>query len=197
MKLKTTLFTVLVASLMFFPGVGAQFVCDVVNSNCPSGDTDLLHLFSRENAHAELFTGTDYTWRLCCSGVPGLSTIQQGVRGTDYDVILKLNLPTDSHVQKNTSAGYTNEVYISVDHGGITVDCSYTANPLNTCQDEFGPDYVCLVTMFQDTDSHISDCDGPDPFDIKVCCKVDADTQPPTFTLSEPSEEWINETSFP
>ncbi|MCK4714162.1 MAG: hypothetical protein KAT35_01190, partial [Candidatus Aenigmarchaeota archaeon] len=49
----------------------------------------------------------------------------------------------------------------------------------------------------QDTDSHISDCDGPDPFPIKVCCKVDADTVPPVFVLSEPSDEWINETSFP
>ncbi len=98
--MKTALFTSFMAALVLVPAAGAQLECSVVNSACAVGYTDFLHMFSNEDSHAELPSGTDYGWSLCCRGIPGLNNIRQGDPGTDYDVFLRLNLPTNSHVER-------------------------------------------------------------------------------------------------
>lgn len=152
-------------------------------------------MYDDDDSHVELSSESNYNWRVCCGGVPGLNNIQQGVKGTNYDVVLKLNEVTNSHVQLNDQSGYTYEVNISVDSGGINVTCYNTVFPVGC--GSLGPGYVCVVRTDKVNDSHVSDCSDAN-FLNYVCCKVEIDATVPEFNIMEPSEisPWTNETSF-
>ena len=187
---------VLLASLFLIPSSAAQLQCDVRNSPCGgSYPVDMLHMYNITQSHAELPSQNSYSWRVCCGGVDGLNNIKQGTRGVDYDIILKLWNQSNSHVQENTESGYPYESYISVDSGGIEVRCNYTTSASESCS-MFGADYACLATIAQANNSHIADCDGTDDLPIKVCCKAEADTIPPSFSITEPSTRWIAATNW-
>lgn len=186
---------VLISALLFVAGAEAQLQCEVKSPSCDAGEADILHMNQTSNSHAEVPASSNYDWRVCCKGVPGLNNIKQGIRYEDYDVVLKLEKEWNSHVQKNSEDGYTHPVYLSVDWGGMSVTCEYS-QPWGDC-DEFGQYYECLATMNQSNNSHVADCDETDDLAIKICCKAEADVDAPTIQITEPAFEWTNLYRFP
>jgi hypothetical protein len=187
---KSLLVSALMLGLFFAAGAEAQLKCEVKSSPCGAGEVDVFHMNQTSDSHAEIPTWSNYVWKVCCRNAPGLNDVQQGVRYEDYDVVLKLYREWDSHVQNSSETGYNYYVNISVDRGGMAVICNYS-QPGGDC-DEFGWDYACLATMNQSNNSHVSDCDGVDDFAIKICCKAEADADPPVIQITEPSFEWTN-----
>ncbi|MDD4531638.1 MAG: prepilin-type N-terminal cleavage/methylation domain-containing protein [Candidatus Pacebacteria bacterium] len=134
-----------------------QLSCYVANGDCPN--TILLNMSSSTGGHAELATGTNYNYQVCCTG-PSLSS---SCSATKKATILKLSATTNAHVEENTLSNYLTDSCLATSDT-LNAICSYASS----CSD-IGPEYECLASISDTTNAHIGDCDA---FATKVCCNV-------------------------
>jgi hypothetical protein len=105
----------------------AALSCSVTTQAGCTG-TVLLRMSSQSNAHAELPSQSTANYNntvICCFG----SQTIYNTCVSSSTILLKLEKVTNSHVQKNTQSGYTNNTCFSVSTGTTTVaysgtDCS-------------------------------------------------------------------------
>ncbi len=151
--------------LVFFVEGSRAITCSVT-TDCPGAT--IFKMSGLTDAHAELSSGSDYDYKVCCEGA-GLGTSCSGT----YDVIIKLSGATNAHAEKSTLNNYGIDVCISSTQA-LSMDCDYTTG---TCAD-LGSGYTCLATISGDTNAHVADC-VTDPYRIKVCCSAGEDDTPP------------------
>ena len=155
-----------------------ELSCQVEQTSCSSGYSDILHMSNSTNAHAELANESNYDYKLCCkdTGEQGTS-ISSSCSGTTY---LKLSDSTDAHVEKATESNYTNNACVySAD---ATFNCGYQSSNCN------GWD-TCMASISGDDNAHIADC-TTDPYTTRVCCNM-------TYTNTEPTITSISDSPDP
>lgn len=138
--------------------ITSLFTCSITSDTC-SG-VDIMHVYDPSGGHAELYTQLNYNYKVCCSGIDGLSN--ENI--VNSAVALNLYSETNSHVEKSTESNYSYKVYI----GGVgkTATCNYASD----CS-SLGSGYTCLVSISDgDTNLHVGECTA---FTTKVCCKIE------------------------
>jgi hypothetical protein len=168
-----------IIALAFFITVNGAYAltCSVVPPGSCSG-TPILGMYSQYNSHAGLIGQDTYPYVICCSesGV----TLGTSCSGT-YSNYLDLWSTYNSHVEEYTEGNYGTNACLSA--SGVTgVSCSYRSSSCISGE-------ACLASIYQVTDSHISDCSD---YPIKICCRFSTDTTPPTVTISGISG-WTND----
>ena len=154
--------------------------CDIKStpSACTSaGGTIVLRMSSLTNAHAEISSGTNYNYAVCCSG----TNLRTSCPSTD-NPILKLSANTNAHVESPLLNNYLTKVCLNTSSGNVNCKISSMANFLSQ-----NPGYVCLLSMsgsyigstFVLTNSHVSDCNNVN-YDNKLYCKQDLAASIPT-----------------
>ncbi len=163
--------------LLSVPFVSSTLSCSVKTA-CGSGEADLMHMYDRNNSHAELSTESSYNYKVCCGGSwENLGT----ACGT---VLARLQSKTNSHVEKSDENNYGYEVCMSIANGNL--ECSYVTTSPGT--DGFsdclalGSDYTCIVTLSDNTNAHVADCTSGNSYGIKICCRS-AETTPPSASI--------------
>jgi len=157
-KLRVLIF-IIISTLAFLPAANAELVCSVVSS---CAYTDILHLSSTGNAHAELPSGTNYDNKLCCFDTEGI-TIGASCSGNYYK-FLKLSGSTNAHVEKITESNYAYDVCISASLGNMTCTYSTSCYGYDTCVAT-----IPSIESGSNTNLHIADCDS-NPYITKICC---------------------------
>jgi len=158
-KTYIALISILIFLLGLFLVEGYAHMLDCqVTTNCAA--TTIFKISSLTNAHAEVPSLSNYTYKVCCqtpSYTLGTSC------STGYNV-LRLSDTTNAHVEKNNYTNYPVNVCLSFPSGNIS--CTYTTQ---NCVDA-GYD-TCLATISADTNAETADC-VTDPYATKVCCKA-------------------------
>ncbi len=123
---------------------------DVLSStNCPTERT-VIKLSSDTNAHAELFSQSNYNFAAC-------SSIAAASRNCQTDpVVIKLTSPTNAHVYSKDST-----VPNLIDVCFSNLDCKIMGN---TCDE---PGAECLMSLSSNSNAHAARCDF---YDLKLCC---------------------------
>ncbi len=155
-----------------------SFKCRV-DTACQSWETDVLHISSLFNAHAELPPPPqgNYPYKICCQG-----PVTLGISCTAGTTFLKLSSPTNAHVEKAMLYNYSEQACIS----GTLISCAYGSD----CGDD-----ACLASISGDSNAHIANCTGDGSYPTKVCCSLD-DIAPPSISLDYmgPSgNHWLGE----
>jgi hypothetical protein len=120
------------------------------------GEVEVFRMSSTSNAHAGTPAGSGYGYSVCCGDVEGLGTNCSG----HYDTVLRLSAADNAHVQ--SVGAYPKEVCLSADTA--VVDCMFAGSCTGG--------YACLATASGTDNAHVADCDGPDPYATKVCCRT-------------------------
>lgn len=128
--------------------------CFVTGGAC-SGTT-IFNLYDYNGSHAELFSQSDYPYKVCCTG----TDISNSCSG-NYVNILNLSGATNSHVEKGTLSNYSNDVCLSASKN---VTCGYAAD----CS-TLGSQYVCMASISSDSNAHAGECGA---YSTQVCCEV-------------------------
>ena len=160
-----TIIILIITLMVFLLPANAEISCQVTTS---CSNTDVLHMSNNTNAHAELPTGTDYSYKICCedTGSQGV-TMGTSCSGTTF---LKLSNNTNAHVEKATLSNYANDACLSSDDAAF--EFSYQSGSCDGWQ-------TCLATISNDTNAHIGDCTSS--YDLHVCCNMTYLNQPPTI----------------
>jgi len=134
----------------------AALSCVVRNTDCNPGEVCVFRMFSTSDAHTGTCSGSSYTYRVCCSVSSGALSLDASCSQAG---VISLHSTDDSHVEKYGLGNYNNDICLSYSLG--TISCYYS----NNC----GGD-TCLASMYQDTDSHVGDCNyNPAK---RICCKI-------------------------
>lgn len=97
--------------------LNAALSCSVT-ATCNAPDVVLFKVSAASNAHAELPSQSNYTAKVCCTGITGLDNLCSG----NYAIVAKLDATTNAHLEQNTQSNYANNACISAPGGyGITV----------------------------------------------------------------------------
>lgn len=89
-----------------------------VTATCNSPDVVLFKVSAASNAHAEIPSLSNYTAKVCCTGITGLDNLCTG----NYAVVARLSATTNAHIEQNDQGNYANDLCISAPSGnGITV----------------------------------------------------------------------------
>ena len=169
--MKKVAFLVLFIVFTFFiPNLTLALSCSIATS---CSDVTVFKISGTTNAHAELPSGTNYGYYVCCSG----TNIGNSCSG-NYDTVLKLSSSTNAHVEEKTYSNYGNSVCLSASSGSVSCQYCDPSNGCNSCTD-LGSNFVCLASISSQTNAHVGDCNS---YSIKVCCA--ADTVPPNVSIS-------------
>lgn len=179
--MKKILLALFFAALIIPVSVQAALVCNVKTPTCSTGETDVFHISNLSNAHAELSTQSYYQYRVCCGGAPSLTT---DCNQAGSETLLMLSGMTNAHAEKSTLANYPNRVCLY--SGAGDVNCNYADS--GAC----GSGYTCIATISSDTNAHVSDCDGNNDYNIKLCCEY-RDLVPPVTTISPDGMSWTGQ----
>ncbi|MCJ7817078.1 MAG: fibronectin type III domain-containing protein, partial [Candidatus Aenigmarchaeota archaeon] len=164
--------------------VQAELSCSVKTS-CSGGETDFFHMSGLSNAHAELASQTAYGYKVCCGGAKGgLTTECLG----NAEILLKLSGVTNAHAEKGTFSNYQYQVCLNANEG--LVNCGYANSP-SACT-ALGTGYRCLAAISSESNAHVSDCDGTNDYDIKLCCEY-KDVTPPVTAINPDGSSWTGQ----
>jgi len=131
--------------------------CEVVSGTCDG--VTVLKLQSTSGSHAEASDQSNYSYKICCSGL----NIGNNCSG-NHAKVLNLSAGTNAHVEENGQSNYTNFACLSYSCAAKTIVCNY-ANDCST----LGANYVCLASISGSTNAHVGDCNA---YAKKVCCQV-------------------------
>lgn len=154
------LFSLVVLSTTAF----GALTCDV-KQTCAGDEYAILNLNNYTNSHVELVAYSNYDYHICCKDTTSPTDIGTScVTGTKF---LGLNNETNSHVENPSFSNYTNDACISA--ADITFTCDYVGNSNCTGYD------TCLVTLDNETNSHVAECGTVDSYNNSVCCNLSYD----------------------
>lgn len=149
--------------------LNAALSCSVT-ATCNSPDVVLFKVSNASNGHAELPSQSNYTAKVCCTGITSLDNQCTG----NYAVVVKLDATTNAHIEQNTQSNYSNNACISAPGGyGITVAYQST-----NCSG-----YDTIATSMSDvTNAHTG---NQSAYTTKICLTIN----PPSlaFTVSDGS----------
>jgi hypothetical protein len=166
------LFLAILLMVAIAPGAQAKMSCSIKQS-CASGESDLFHIYSLSNSHAQLASQSGYPNRVCCGAVPGLTT---SCTQTNSKVLLRLSDLTNAHVENNSFSNYQHPVCLYTPEGNM--ECGYSPD----CS-SLGSDYACVAGISNGWNAHVSDCTGQGIYSLKVCCRF-VDTGAPVTAIS-------------
>ncbi|MCK5062754.1 MAG: hypothetical protein KAR23_02395 [Candidatus Aenigmarchaeota archaeon] len=159
------LFVILSITVTFLLALAPVF--SVLSCNVQSGcsGTTVYRMYRLSNSHAELYTGSEYSYSVCCEDV--IDDVPTGIdlNNDCYDAhILNLSAQTNAHVEQNDQSIYNYGVCLSSDDA--TVTCSYETQP---CADVGYQ--ACLGTFSAPINAHVSDC-VTSPYLNYICCNI-------------------------
>lgn len=144
--------------------LNAALSCSV-SATCNSPDVVLFRVSAASNAHAELPSQSNYTAKVCCTGITGLGNSCAG----NYAVVVRLDATTNAHLEQNDQGNYANDACISAP-GGYRITVAYQ----NTnCS---GYDTIA-TSMSGTTNAHTG---GQSAYTKKICLTVN----PPSLTFA-------------
>ena len=125
-----------------------------VSQTCGPGFNALFSISNQSNAHAAV-NPNHYTWKVCCNET--VNAQQEG----NYTIAIRLKNTSNSHAQLNNYSTYTNPIYVGTNNTEDNVTC------INS--DSCPPDYFCVISLKNQTNSHVGECSA---YTNKVCCKA-------------------------
>lgn len=137
----------------------SSFACSVRDIPCDMAKTLLFKLSGTTNAHAELWSESNYKYYVCCG-------LKNDIIHADCSdniinnnaVMFRLSDKTNAHAEESTFNDYTYNVCMSSSKG--TIACQYK----NSCDDNTE---ACVVSLSADKNAHVGDCSA---YPNKVCC---------------------------
>ncbi len=147
----------------------SQLECylDTAGSDCDSGYTEVMHISSVFNAHAEFANQSDYGNYVCCKEVYG-ETLGTNCSHSKAEPILNLESLTNSHVEKVSQSNYAHELCLSPTDN-YNISCSYDTSCTG--------DETCVASISDgDTNLQVGNCTGSQAYDTKICCDTQDDT---------------------
>lgn len=172
LKAKGTTFTYLVRDSDYAAYAG-DLQCQIKQGTCPEEYSDLFHLNTPTNSHAERSNLSNYDYKVCCkstasSAISGTCERRRGYSDEPTPLIYLLFNETNSHVTYGTTlpTGQYNSTiclnFTSKTNTNYSAQCSY--------DDRCVGGSTCLIGLAQQTDSHVGDCTTSSY--KKVCCSV-------------------------
>ena len=135
------------------PPIG-NLVCKIVSGNCQTSDgIGVLRLSGLTNAHAELYTYTNYGYGVCCKLENGVLTVGTG------NGMISMSGQTNAHVAVDVS--YTTKVNLT------STDTDVYCRTDTVCDSALGE--TCVLTLSGTNNAHAGDCSA---YNTKVCCGV-------------------------
>ncbi len=114
----------------------------------------LFNLASLTGGHAELASGINYPYKVCCEG----SSLTDS--GSTTTTVLTLSGVTNAHAEKGNSFYYSDSYDIKLSAPLKTITCTY-ATDCSTLG-------VCVASISDgNTNLHVGDCDA---YPTKICC---------------------------
>ncbi|NOQ55552.1 MAG: hypothetical protein GQ477_01965 [Nanohaloarchaea archaeon] len=169
MKIRNVFIISLVISfLLVLVPVSSELNCTV--SNTQSLGTLVYKMSGLFNAHAELYTGSNYLYNVSCEDVT-VTGVPTGINlnnNCDDIHILNLSSATNAHVEKSDQGNYLEGVCLSSDDATII----YSYETIQNCSDSGYQ--ACLGTFSSDTNAHIADCVTA-PYSNYICANLTYD----------------------
>ena len=148
--------------LLFLTPAFSVLSCEV-QTVCNAPNITVYRMSSLSNAHAELYTQTNYPYKVCCQdvigGIPTGIDINNGCADINF---LDISDPTNAHVERSDQGNYLFDVCLSSDDAIITY--SYEAGSCSGYQ-------ACLGTYSTDTNAHVADC-VTSPYPNYICANI-------------------------
>jgi hypothetical protein len=148
----------------------SQLDC-IINStgSCDDRYTDIFHMSSMTNAHAELNNQSGYSYAVCCREEYG-ETIWTNCSMPKAETILRLESLTNSHVEKSSESNYQHEVCMAPSDN-YNISCSYDTSCTGS--------EVCVASISSseigfDTNLQVGNC--TDGYQTLICCDTGDDT---------------------
>ncbi len=127
--------------------------------------TDVLHISSLFNAHAELSSQSNYGNIICCREVYG-EVVGTECSADDAEPILHLESESNAHVEKVSESNYAFDVCLSgTENFNITCDYSSGCGGYDTCMAS-----ISSEETGSDTNLMIGNCTGAEAYSTKICC---------------------------
>jgi len=146
------------------------FSC-AIKTSCGGDETEVLGLSAQDNAHAELPTEENYTYKLCCANVSSVQTTTGtgncDTLGAGFTGLITLSGDTNAQVEKYNYTGtdgfdYKKNVCAKLTSGSLT--CWY--DTFSGCAPEIGKR---IISMSDSTNAHIGNYTAYS--DLVLCCK--------------------------
>ncbi len=152
----------------------AAFSCSIKTGSCGS-ETEVLALSDEENAHAELNSGGNYDYKLCCTNVSKVQTTTgtgdcKTVHGSTFTGLVTLSGDTNAQVEKYnlSSGGFDNKKNVCVELvGGTSFIC--WNDTLSGCNSI--PKAEVIISTSSKTNAHIGNETAYK--DSVLCCKTE------------------------
>ncbi len=149
-------FVLIFAFVIFSISLVSSTSCTVTTS-CNSPNHIVMKLSSLNNAHGELYSGTNYNnYYLCCSGMSYVPTHNCDGSNT----VLKLSYNTNAHAEVPYGSVYSNLYRACLGE----LSCTYvTASscPVNI------PPYIPMLSLSSTTNAHLGNFST---YPVKICC---------------------------
>ncbi|MBW6461528.1 MAG: hypothetical protein K0B07_00560 [DPANN group archaeon] len=138
-------------------------------SNTQSFSTLVYKMSSLSNAHAELYTGSNYLYNVSCQDVTsdGVLTGINLNNNCDDAHFLNISSVTNAHVENSTVGNYPEGICLSSTSADIIY--SYETQPCSVAGYQ-----TCLGTFSSDTNAHIADCVTA-PYSNYICANLTYD----------------------
>lgn len=157
--------SLVISFVLAFAPAFSELNCTV--SNTQSLGTVVYKMSSLSNAHAELYTESNYLYNVSCEDVTG-GGVPTGVNlNNNCDDIHFLNLSsaTNAHVERSDQGNYMEGICLSSDDATIIYGYETTQN----CSD--AGYQACLGTFSGDTNAHVADC-VTEPYGNYICANL-------------------------
>ena len=142
------------------------FSC-AIKTSCGGGETEVLGLSAQDNAHAELPTEENYTYKLCCKNVSSVQTTTGtgtcDTLGAGFTGLITLSGDTNAQVERYNytgTDGFDNKKNVCVKLTSGSLNCVFA----NSC---ISPEEKLIFTISNNTNAHIGDGTA---YSIKLCC---------------------------
>ncbi|MFA5141725.1 MAG: putative metal-binding motif-containing protein [Candidatus Woesearchaeota archaeon] len=135
--------------------------CIFRNGNCQTGENDIFHISSINNAHIELNTQSNFGIKLCCINITS-STVSGEVN------VIGITSATNAHAEYGTTM--PTRIYLSSVNPNTNLSCDMKSS----C----APEETCLAALSEpENNAHVGTCTGGLP--NKICCEEISQPLPP------------------
>ena len=145
------------------------FSC-AIKTSCGGDETEVLGLSAQDNAHAELPTEENYTYKLCCKNVSSVQTTTgTGNCPVGFTGLITLSGDTNAQIEKYNYTGtdgfdYKKNVCVKLVGGG-SLKCAY--GTITEC-DSWGYTKK-IISLSSSTNAHVGNNTAYP--NLVLCCK--------------------------